>query len=89
MQIGAKNIKNQPRINEDPKDALLRKFQEEIARLKEQLDGKGRKKSHRRSDHNDDEGDDDEELFLQQQQDQLNEEKRTILHKQNINGKIH
>ena len=26
----AKNIKNQPRINEDPKDALLRKFQQEL-----------------------------------------------------------
>ncbi|XP_048208052.1 kinesin-like protein KIF17 [Perognathus longimembris pacificus] len=30
----AKNIKNQPRINEDPKDALLRQYQEEIKRLK-------------------------------------------------------
>ncbi|KAM4872117.1 kinesin-like protein KIF17 isoform 3-T3 [Thomomys bottae] len=30
----AKNIKNQPRINEDPKDALLREYQEEIKRLK-------------------------------------------------------
>jgi len=29
----AKNIKNKPRINEDPKDALLREFQEEISRL--------------------------------------------------------
>ena len=29
----AKNIKNKPKINEDPKDALLRQFQEEIARL--------------------------------------------------------
>ena len=28
----AKNIKNKPHINEDPKDALLREFQEEIAR---------------------------------------------------------
>ena len=33
----AKNIKNKPRINEDPKDAMLREFQEEIARLKAQL----------------------------------------------------
>merc|ERR1712137_435581 len=33
----AKNIKNKPRINEDPKDALLRQFQEEIARLKGDL----------------------------------------------------
>lgn len=30
----AKNIKNKPRINEDPKDALLREYQVEIARLK-------------------------------------------------------
>ena len=31
----AKNIKNKPRINEDPKDALLREYQEEITKLKE------------------------------------------------------
>ena len=34
----AKNIKNEPKINEDPKDAMLREFQEEIARLKAQLE---------------------------------------------------
>ena len=34
----AKNIKNKPKINEDPKDALLREYQEEIKRLKEQLE---------------------------------------------------
>lgn len=34
----AKNIKNQPKINEDPKDALLREYMEEIKRLKEMLD---------------------------------------------------
>ena len=33
----AKNIKNKPRINEDPKDALLREYQDEIAKLREQL----------------------------------------------------
>ena len=33
----AKNIKNKPKINEDPKDAMLREFQEEIERLKAQL----------------------------------------------------
>ena len=33
----AKNIKNKPRINEDPKDALLREYQDEITKLKEQL----------------------------------------------------
>ena len=35
--LRAKNIKNKPKINEDPKDAMLREFQEEIARLKSQL----------------------------------------------------
>lgn len=37
----AKNIKNKPRINEDPKDALLRQYQEEISRLKMKLAAKG------------------------------------------------
>ena len=37
----AKNIKNKPKINEDPKDAMLREFQEEIARLKDQLANAG------------------------------------------------
>lgn len=37
----AKNIKNKPKINEDPKDALLREFQDEISRLKQQLAVKG------------------------------------------------
>lgn len=35
----AKNIQNKPRINEDPKDALLREYQEEIQRLKQLLSG--------------------------------------------------
>merc|ERR1719231_1701169 len=33
----AKSIKNKPKINEDPKDAMLREFQEEIAKLKAQI----------------------------------------------------
>ncbi|XP_033118562.1 kinesin-II 95 kDa subunit-like [Anneissia japonica] len=37
----AKNIKNKPKINEDPKDALLREFQDEISRLKAELSKKG------------------------------------------------
>ncbi|KAL6482662.1 hypothetical protein MHYP_G00075340 [Metynnis hypsauchen] len=69
----AKNIKNKPRINEDPKDALLREFQEEIARLKEQLEkrsGKKKRKRRRRKvgeggeeldDDAEDEDDDDDE----------------------------
>ncbi len=34
----AKNITNKPKINEDPKDAMLREFQEEIRRLKAALE---------------------------------------------------
>ena len=33
----AKNIMNKPRINEDPKDAMIREFQQEIVRLKQEL----------------------------------------------------
>ena len=34
----AKNIKNKPKINEDPKDAMLREYQEEIEKLKQMLE---------------------------------------------------
>ena len=40
----AKRIKNKPRVNEDPKDALLREFQLEIQRLKQVLIDKQKKK---------------------------------------------
>ncbi len=33
----AKMIKNQPIVNEDPKDALLREYAEEIKKLKDML----------------------------------------------------
>ncbi|EPZ33585.1 Kinesin, motor domain-containing protein [Rozella allomycis CSF55] len=36
----AKSIKNKPKINEDPKDALLREYQEEIQRLKKMIEEK-------------------------------------------------
>lgn len=39
----AKNIKNKPIINEDPKDALLREYQEEIMRLKMALETRKKK----------------------------------------------
>ena len=48
----AKNIKNKPKINEDPKDALLREYQEEIMRLKSSLEkrkGKGGYKRRQRT----------------------------------------
>lgn len=41
----AKRIKNKARINEDPKDALLRQFQKEIEELKRQL-AEGSKQTH-------------------------------------------
>ena len=34
----AKNIKNKAKINEDPKDALLREFQKELEKLRSQLE---------------------------------------------------
>lgn len=34
----AKNITNQPHINEDPKDTMLREYQEEIKKLKTLLE---------------------------------------------------
>ncbi|KAJ9587101.1 hypothetical protein L9F63_028327 [Diploptera punctata] len=37
----AKNIKNRARVNEDPKDALLRQFQHEIEQLRKQLQDAG------------------------------------------------
>lgn len=33
----AKHIQNRPKINEDPKDAMIREFHDEITRLREQL----------------------------------------------------
>eukprot|EP00351_Strombidinopsis_sp_SopsisLIS2011_P001104 CAMPEP_0116879054 /NCGR_PEP_ID=MMETSP0463-20121206/10806_1 /TAXON_ID=181622 /ORGANISM="Strombidinopsis sp, Strain SopsisLIS2011" /LENGTH=268 /DNA_ID=CAMNT_0004527895 /DNA_START=316 /DNA_END=1122 /DNA_ORIENTATION=- len=33
----AKNIQNKPKINEDPKDALLREYQDEVTKLRAQL----------------------------------------------------
>ncbi|RWS23468.1 hypothetical protein B4U80_02004 [Leptotrombidium deliense] len=48
----AKNIKNKPRVNEDPKDALLREFQQEIERLKALLLEKKKKKEKSGNDEN-------------------------------------
>eukprot|EP00604_Paraphysomonas_vestita_P002752 CAMPEP_0174820372 /NCGR_PEP_ID=MMETSP1107-20130205/4163_1 /TAXON_ID=36770 /ORGANISM="Paraphysomonas vestita, Strain GFlagA" /LENGTH=1055 /DNA_ID=CAMNT_0016035579 /DNA_START=57 /DNA_END=3224 /DNA_ORIENTATION=- len=37
----AKSIKNKPKINEDPKDAMIREFKEEIERLRKILSAQG------------------------------------------------
>lgn len=42
----AKNIKNKPRINQDPKDALLSQYQDEIRQLKELLESQQNPPSH-------------------------------------------
>ncbi|KAE8293022.1 Kinesin-like protein KIF3B [Larimichthys crocea] len=88
----AKNIKNKPRINEDPKDALLRGFQEEIARLKEQLQkrsGKKKRRGQRRragegSDSDDleegeTEDDDEDGDYWREQQEKLEGERKAIM----------
>ncbi|XP_064634022.1 kinesin-II 95 kDa subunit-like [Lineus longissimus] len=89
----AKNIKNKPKINEDPKDALLREFQEEIARLKGQLDTKGgprrkKKKKKRRqrrgpdgemlSEEETDEESDDEEGAEQDEEEFMREQQEKL-----------
>lgn len=57
----AKSIQNRTHINEEPKDALLRHFQEEIAELKRQLEEGVLENSldETEDDGNDDEGNDD------------------------------
>ncbi|KAJ3336846.1 Kinesin-like protein kif3b [Gonapodya sp. JEL0774] len=40
----AKNIKNSPKVNEDPKDAMLREMQDEIAKLRRTLELRERNK---------------------------------------------
>ena len=87
----AKNIKNKPKINEDPKDALLREFQEEINRLKAMMNGKGgggggkkgKSKNRRRQQQVDENGevieyDDDEEDFSRELEARMKEERMMI-----------
>ncbi|XP_018418717.1 PREDICTED: kinesin-like protein KIF3A [Nanorana parkeri] len=57
----AKNIKNKARINEDPKDALLRQFQKEIEELKKKLD-EGEEISGSEDSGSDDDDDEDGEI---------------------------
>nr|XP_046229318.1 kinesin-like protein KIF3C [Scatophagus argus] len=91
----AKNIQNQPRVNEDPKDALLREFQREIARLraqlnhrkwrskqkKEQVDGEGWEKD------GDEETEGEEEVVEKEAADYVKlEEQRLEMEKEAIRG---
>uniref|UniRef100_A0A9J7ZTU4 Kinesin-like protein n=2 Tax=Cyprinus carpio TaxID=7962 RepID=A0A9J7ZTU4_CYPCA len=76
----AKNIKNKPRVNEDPKDALLREFQEEIARLKEQLEKRsGRKRRKRRRRREGIDADKNIVDYWHEQQEKLEKERKAIM----------
>ena len=90
----AKNIKNKPKINEDPKDAMLRQFQEEITRLKSLIDKQGGPKKGRKGKKNrrvnedgevieEDDPEDIEEV-MKREQDKLSQEKQNILNDQNL-----
>ncbi|KGL72551.1 Kinesin-like KIF3A, partial [Tinamus guttatus] len=58
----AKNIKNKARINEDPKDALLRQFQKEIEELKKKLEEGEEISGSETSDSEEEDDDDDGEI---------------------------
>lgn len=84
----AKNIKNKPRINEDPKDAMLRKYQEELAMLKLQLQQKTRSRQRGKlgegdggeePDEGELEGEDEDEDYWREQQEKLEREKKAIM----------
>ncbi|KAF2358787.1 Kinesin motor domain [Trinorchestia longiramus] len=89
----AKNIHNKPKINQDPKDAILREYQDDIARLKNQLShklGKKRKKKKQpKAEAKEDqqaeaseEDEDADDLTLQKQQ--LEEERQHILNDKHL-----
>uniref|UniRef100_A0A0R3RYN0 Kinesin motor domain-containing protein n=1 Tax=Elaeophora elaphi TaxID=1147741 RepID=A0A0R3RYN0_9BILA len=78
----AKKINNQPRINEDPKDALLREFQDEIARLREILEKRAVKKEKKVYVDGKNESYDEDvpsEEYLNEQQRRLEDERQTII----------
>nr|XP_027224336.1 kinesin-II 95 kDa subunit-like [Penaeus vannamei]XP_027224340.1 kinesin-II 95 kDa subunit-like [Penaeus vannamei] len=87
----AKNIKNKPKINEDPKDAILREYQQELARLKAQLTQRGgkKKKKKKQAEGDVDEAEEEEEssvdmeTILQQEKD-LEDERNRIQNDQHM-----
>lgn len=60
----AKSIQNRAHVNEEPKDALLRHFQEEIAELKKQLEEGAFDVGSGDEDDEDDGDDDDDEVEM-------------------------
>ncbi|XP_053736266.1 kinesin-like protein KIF3C [Synchiropus splendidus] len=86
----AKNIQNQPRVNEDPKDALLREFQREIARLRAQLNHRKWRTKQKKEDGDswDDEFEDGDEAEVEKEaEDYVKlEEQRLEMEKEAIRG---
>lgn len=86
----AKNIKNKPKINEDPKDALLRKYQEELCNLKKALANSGvrlKNKLDKAEDDDEDENDEDcedESTVLMREKEKLEQEKQQILNNNSL-----
>jgi kinesin family member 3B len=97
----AKRIKNKPKINEDPKDAMLRSFQDEINRLRSLMQNKegggGKKKKGNRGKKSnrvneygepleEDDDPEDIEAYMKQEHDKLELEKQAIVNDQTLIG---
>ncbi|XP_050536013.1 kinesin-like protein KIF3B [Daktulosphaira vitifoliae] len=75
----AKNIHNAPHVNEDPKDALIRQYQDEISKLRNILNEKSSKKTIRKEKNYDIENFQEHTKYLEKQQEDLNEKRNNIL----------
>lgn len=75
----AKNIHNAPRVNEDPKDALIRQYQDEISKLRNILNEKSSKKVTKKEKNYNVENLQEHTKFLEKQQQDLNEKRNNIL----------
>lgn len=75
----AKNIKNQPRVNEDPKEALLREYQEEIQRLKNMLNQRSLQNPAQLNDENL-----SREQYLNEEEDKLNDKRKFIMNENHL-----
>lgn len=75
----AKNIHNAPRVNEDPKDALIRQYQDEISKLRNILNEKSSKKVAKKEKNYDVENLQEHTKLLEKQQQDLNEKRNNIL----------
>merc|ERR1711997_920705 len=64
----AKNIKNHAKVNEDPKDTLMKKYQEEIEELRRMLEEAG-------DEEDESESEDEEEDWNEMKKDNLLDEK--------------